>query len=80
MANDRLGKYGTLFLIRNVFLDYGYQVSYDDQRLYFLRRGNKFINLSLVVDDMAFCTNGREMLNQLKILLQERFKVKLLGV
>ena len=39
----------------------------------------KFINLILVVDDMAFASNDRQLLELFKRLLQDTFKVKLLG-
>lgn len=57
----------------------GFLQSNQDQRLYFYRKGNKFINLLLVVDDMAFESNDREQLEWFKTKLSDTFKVKLLG-
>lgn len=34
-----------------------FQVSTEDQRLYVLKKRNKFINLILIVDDMEFCAS-----------------------
>lgn len=66
-------------VIHNQFLEWGFKQSNQDSRLYFLQKGSDFINLILVVDDMAFSSNSRALIDRLKYLLQSTFKVKLLG-
>ena len=66
-------------VIHAKFIEWGFEQSNQDQRLYFYRQGNKFINLILVVDDMAFSSNDRELLEWFKGMLTDTFKVKLLG-
>ena len=69
--------WGSVINVR--FIKWGFQQSTQDQRLYFYRKGNKFINLIVVVDDMTFGSNDRSLINWFKEMLVESFKVKLLG-
>ena len=67
-------------VIHNKFIESGFKQSNQDKRLYFYNKGNKFINLIIVVDDMAFSSNDRELIKWFKSMITSAFKVKLLGV
>ena len=60
-------------------MEWGFEQSNQDQLLFFYRDGDKFINLLLVVDDMAFASNDRQLLEWFKGILSDTFNVKLLG-
>ena len=60
-------------------LSWGFKASHFDVRIYFLRRGSSFIILAIVVDDMSFVSNDRNMLEHFKNKLRATFDVKLFG-
>ena len=60
-------------------MEWGFEQSNQDQLLFFYRDGDKFINLLLFVDDMAFASNDRQLLEWFKGILSDTFNVKLLG-
>ena len=67
------------FTFQHRILSWGFQVSHFDVRIYFLRRGSSFIILAIVVDDMSFESNYRNMLEHFKNKLRATFDVKLFG-
>ena len=66
-------------VVHGDLIQWGFKVSKFDTRLYFLRVGGQFIIIALVVDDMAFATNSRDLLEQLKSKLSAKFDVKFFG-
>lgn len=66
-------------VIHNKFITFGFRQSTKYPRLYFYKKGNSFINLIIVVDDMAFSWNDRQLVTCFKNLISSKFKVKLLG-
>nr|QCC62381.1 reverse transcriptase [Digenea simplex] len=66
-------------IIHSKFIEWGFQQSTQDQRLYMFQRQSTFIVLILVVGDMAFASNDRQLISTLKSNLSATFKVKLLG-
>lgn len=66
-------------VIHSSLLSWGFNQSTQDQRLYFKTNGHSFLILALCVDDMAFASNCRTLVNSLKDHLTSTFKVKLLG-
>lgn len=66
-------------VINTKFVSWGFKQSSQDQRLYLMVDGTNFIILIVVVDDMAFASNNRSLIDRLKKNLSETFKVKLLG-
>lgn len=66
-------------VIHEKFINWGFEPSSQDARLYFKRNGSKYMMLIVVVDDMAFASNDGGMMTEFKQKLRETFKVKLLG-
>ena len=66
-------------VVHGDLVQWGFKVSKFDSLLYFLRIGEDFIILALVVDDTCFATNNRELLDQLKFKLSAKFDVKFYG-
>ena len=66
-------------VVHGDIVQWRFKVSKFDSRLYFLRIGEDFIIIALVVDDMCFATNNRELLDQLKFKLSAKFDVKFYG-
>lgn len=65
-----------LYIIR---MSWGFWQSNQDSRLYLFKEGGNFIKVILVVDDMAFSSNSRSLINWFKDEISTTFKVKLLG-
>ena len=65
-------------VINQNFTKWGFQQSTQDPRLYFYQSNRSFINLILVVDDMAYCSNDEHLIEWFEQQLKKSFKVKLL--
>lgn len=61
-----------------IIISWGFQQSNPDSKLCFFWQYDKLINLILVVDDMAFASNSRELINWVKCRLSAAFNLKLL--
>lgn len=65
--------------IHKKLLAWDFRQSSQDQRLYFFTRGQHFLILIIVVDDMAFASDNQRLIDDFKDQLTATFKVKLLG-
>lgn len=66
-------------LLHNALVEWGFETSAFDQRLYLFRHDDQFIIIAIVVDDMAFSSNSRTMLKQLYNKLHLEFNITLFG-
>ena len=66
-------------VLHSKFVEWGFKQSSQDQRLYIYKSGEQFINLIVVVDDMALSSNNPKLLEWFKNKQTQAFKVKLLG-
>lgn len=66
-------------VLHDSLISWKFTVSNFDARVYFLKHADSFIIIAIVVDDMAFATNARDMLENLKTKLRAKFDVKLFG-
>ena len=60
-------------------MQWGFNVSKFDSRVYFFKVKQHFIIIAIVVDDMIFAANNRTILEELKTKLRATFDVKLYG-
>lgn len=61
------------------FIEWGFVQSSQDQRLYFKKDGDSFMDVIIVVDDIAFASNNNILIETFKQKLTSAFKVKLMG-
>lgn len=66
-------------VIHSKIINWGFEQTNKDQHLYHYRLGTKVINLILVVDDLDFASNDKNLMQWFKAQLDDSFKVKLLG-
>ena len=66
-------------VIHQKFTKWGFQQSNQDPRQYLYQSKGSFINLILVVDYMAYCSNDEHLIEWFEQQLKQAFKVKLLG-
>ena len=60
-------------------ISWGFRVSNFDVGIYFLKAGNSFIILAIVVDDMCFASNDSDLLEEFKRKLRNTFDIRLFG-
>jgi len=66
-------------LLNSTLMEWQFKPSNVDARLYFFRRGPSFVIMAIVVDDIAFASNSRELLEDFKVKLAAQFDIKLFG-
>ena len=66
-------------LLDSSLKSWGFLPSQFDNRIYFFRKGEDFITIAVVVDDLAFASNSPVLMNQVKKNLTACFDVKLFG-
>ncbi len=60
-------------------LQWSFEFSKFDERIYFFRQGDEFVILVIAVDDLAFASNSTKLMNHVKKRLAANFDVKLFG-